>query len=161
MTERQIAIEIIGQKTIRVDYDWGVSFYDLADYFSKGQKFLSELAEAEVRENNPMPLIDEGIISGPKVDVVYRINDCLVDNKLVPTVFSGELHVFVIAGSPIEAKYLRERISMRVPRHFPCMPNHVNNTAAFDRSEVYSVESDFDLNAFPSAEEVYIKLKES
>lgn len=73
----------------------------------EGYMLLEQLLESEGKlvvplEVTPLPLIDDGVISGSAAVSCYLFNQCLVLNELRPH-FSGDFHV-ITAAARIEDK---------------------------------------------------------
>ena len=136
---KEIAVEMIGQKRVRVDYDYGVIWEDLEKQFKKGQECLAELGEEVNRAGSAR---------------TFRVEDCLVDNILDMHAF-GQAHGFLIVGFPEQAAYVKERLEFQVPRVFPSMPSYVENPGRIESNAVYKPGNDFDLASFHSASEAF------
>ena len=145
----EIQITVVGQKSFKFDHDYGVTINDLARAFKRGQEHLSQ----------PAPFLDEGIITGPNILTTYRMGGCLVDNRMLGTVFDGVAHGFIIAGSPEEVPEFCSDLRLHVPRHRAVPLECEHDPSMIDITEIFQVNSGFDLYSFQSAEKVWEELK--
>lgn len=154
-TEKEITILVIGQTTFSTGYDCDVYVMDddLTQRFKRGQRYLDSIGEDILLENNPLPMIKEGIISAPRVATTFKIMDCLVDNRFEPRVFGDNIQAFIIAGLPQDVTNVRNLINENVRRVFPNASGEKND-GAYDEEFSYQVEHDFNLFTFSSANDV-------
>lgn len=70
--------------------------------YGKVEAYLKKHGRVEVPEKfNPLPLVQEGIISAPAAASCYSFNDCLVLNSTLPYgIFNGGVAHLIEAASP-------------------------------------------------------------
>lgn len=153
----QIAIEVLGQKSIRTDYDYMVTIEDLLSRLSDIHTFLANKGEAISTKSDDLPFLEEGVISAPQIATAYRVMGCLIDNTVFPS-WPSETHEIIIAGGPKVVYELKQHINRTIPRMFPCMPSDQKDHGSYDKSYIFEVGHGFDLNSFQSAAQALLSL---
>ena len=76
----------------------GPTHRDIGRTYNKVEEFLKSNGKPIIPEMiNPLPLINEGIISGGAAASCYALNDCLIANQ-VRQYFRSTLHVIQVAA---------------------------------------------------------------
>lgn len=120
--------------------DAGPTCNDTKDSFKTMAEYLESRAKLKNFVANPLPLIQDGIISCGAVLQVYEYKDCLVINGYRPY-FSDEMHMLYVAGKDTKKlndvlKELQDASSYTVKNYWrPLKPSKVRMGKAEDIAE--------------------------